>query len=530
MRHTSLPAINLTNPNPKLIICSALLRQQQRKSTPQRRTSLLDHILRAALFSLALYALLVCPSDTTLSSPTCRAIHSWRLTLEPRLTPPIQHILAHPRIAPLVATIKPHVDRVSPVWVQVQNATGPRLRALRVRTRRWSKPYVRKLQLEYDARVKPYVARLQPYVDLAKPHVYEAQRRLQRAWLGVEPHLRRAQVLVLEFIENVLKPFVENTVKPFFEHTVKPFYDTTIKPKLLDPVWAHAQAVPGWLDARFGDRVRDLKRTYVDEQLGKMRAKIEEFGGRGRGSSAYDVQHEKTATETITETGTNPTGGPTATVLSAKEKVTAVVESLLSRATASSSSSSPSSSSSSSSSVSVSSSVPLASSISSLAAPSVATSVADEVIPSAVIEDIAPSVVSVVSVVSASTAAVESTAAAPPAEPHSTASSSVVSATPEVEHVQAILSSDPDTEGGSNTVDAAVPEPAVEPEPEPEPEEDPLDFLASFTSSPSDTENTPSPVAEAPQAEYTPPNALRTRPPNSREEGRHRAPDGRLGG
>lgn len=206
---------------------------------------------------------------------------------------PINAVLQHPSVQPIVQTVTPHyheaVRRTTPVLQSIQENTGPRIRALRAKTRALSKPYFRKIQLEYDARAGPYVAKLEPYYIIA-------QHNINRGWVLAQTHLgpqvSRAQVIARDQWEN------------------------TIVPKVLIPAWEQLQLLPVWFEARFGDQTRALKSTYVDAQIKKMHSKIQELSGRSA----------------VISTSTSSSSTPRASVIS--EKVSSVVQSIKSRATA----------------------------------------------------------------------------------------------------------------------------------------------------------------------------------------------------
>lgn len=208
------------------------------------------------LLSLAVYALLVCPSDTRLESPTCRAIHSWRLTLQPYVVKPFNSLASHPSVQPVIQTVKPRyneaVRRATPLLRTIQKTVGPRIQALRVRTREVSYPYVRRLRHEYDIRLQPYVAQFEPYYRITHHYLTKRAAVIQAK---LRPFIDHAQITILEQWEN------------------------TIKPNVLIPVWGCLLDVPVWLDTRFGDQARSLKSTYIDAQIKKMRSKFEELGG-----------------------------------------------------------------------------------------------------------------------------------------------------------------------------------------------------------------------------------------------------------
>jgi hypothetical protein len=266
-----------------------------RRST--KPTSLLDRILSNILLSLAIYALLVCPSDTRLESPTCRAIHSWRLTLAPYVVKPVISLASHPSVQPVIQTVKPHYDeavrRATPALRTIQKTVGPHIQTLRVRTRAVSQPYIRRLQLEYDTHLQPYVSQIEPYYR-------STHRYLVRRWVAIRaelgPFVDRVQIFVLGQWEN------------------------TIKPKVLVPAWECLQDVPVWLDTRFGDQARSLKSTYIDEQIKKMHSKIEELG-----------RHSTVSAVISTTTSSSVTDSPRVRVIS--EKVSSAVEDIKSRAT-----------------------------------------------------------------------------------------------------------------------------------------------------------------------------------------------------
>lgn len=260
-------------------------------------TSFLDRILRTILLSLAIYALLVCPSDTRLESPTCRAIHSWRLTLEPYVLKPVISLASHSSVQPVIQKVKPHYDeavrRATPILRTIQRTVEPRIHALRSRTRSVSQPYIRTLQLEYDSRLQPYVAHFEPYYRTTHRYTIRQWAAI-RAELG--PFIGRARIFLLGQWEN------------------------TIKPKVLVPAWECLQGVPVWLDMRFGDQARSLKSTYIDEQIKKMHSKIEELGSHSTVSGVIP-----------TATTSSMIGSPRVGVIS--EMVSSAVEGIESRAT-----------------------------------------------------------------------------------------------------------------------------------------------------------------------------------------------------
>ena len=81
--------------------------------------------------------------------------------------------------------------------------------------------------------------------------------------------------------------------------------------------WEQLQLLPGWVDDQVGDHVRALKSTYIDAQLGKMYAKIEELSGRSMVASVKS-----------TTTSSTPST-PVISVVS--EKASSVVESVISK-------------------------------------------------------------------------------------------------------------------------------------------------------------------------------------------------------
>ena len=233
---------------------------------PTKPSHLLDYVLYGFILSLVVYALLGCPSDTRLESPICRAIQSWRLTLEPYVVKPINSLTSHPSIQPVIRTIKPRynkaVRRATPILRAIQKTVGPRIQALRARTRAVSQPYIRRLQLEYNIRLRSYVAQIEPYYRVPRRH-------LVKQWTVFQAELRplvdRAQIFMLERWEN------------------------TIKPNALIPAWECIRSVPVWLDSRFGEKARSLKSAYIDEQIKKMRSKFEELAGRSTASTSIST-------------------------------------------------------------------------------------------------------------------------------------------------------------------------------------------------------------------------------------------------
>ncbi|KAF8318661.1 hypothetical protein DL93DRAFT_328831 [Clavulina sp. PMI_390] len=389
-------------------------------SRPKKKTSFVDHVIRAGLVSFALWAAWVCPSDTRLENPSCRAIESWRLTIAAQLKEPVQTLLSHPSIEPVITTITPHyhqaVRLTTPIVRSIQVKAAPHLHALTAQVDELSKPYVRKAQVEYDARVRPYVEQVQPYYDVTSDHV-------QRGWVLAQTHLG---------------PHVSHAQK-----IAKEQWEVTIYPKVVIPAWEQLQLLPGWVDDQVGDHVRGLKSTYIDAQLGKMWAKIEELSGR---STVASVKSTSTSSSPST---------PVISVLS--KKASSVVESVISQVRASTS--------------------------------SVEEKVAATTL--TVVEDAAP------------TTAVP-TSSMPSAEPEPTPTSATLSV---AESIEPSISSSTAPASSSVAPVAStpeLPEETVEADPveeaaDPEPEEDPLAFLEEFTA-PSTTA-----VAEPVQQTWTPP-------------------------
>lgn len=186
---------------------------------------------------------------------------------------PVNALLEYPSIQPVVQTVSPHyheaVRRATPVVKAVQARADPHVRALSARTQTLAAPYVKRVELEYYARVYPYVLKVQP-------HYRVAARYTQAGWKTVQtrlgPHVSRAQIVAVKQ------------------------WHSTIVPKVLVPVWEQLQLLPALLEARFGDQARALKSTYVDAQLTKMSVKIKELSGRATHNTAVISSTSSTST------------------------------------------------------------------------------------------------------------------------------------------------------------------------------------------------------------------------------------------
>ncbi|KAF9519492.1 hypothetical protein BS47DRAFT_1379281 [Hydnum rufescens UP504] len=238
------------------------------KTRQRKRKSFFDHFLRGVFVSLTIYYVLVCPEDTRLENPTCRKLHDVRKALEPIIFTPINLAFSHPAVSPYVNVVKPHINeaiRLTSPYVQLTRAAiYPRYIILQRKLVPYFLPYTRRLEQEYDARVRPYISRVEPYIRQAqrhaRPYLDRTSLALKQSYAKSLPYLRRAWFLAIE-------------------------YWTKAQPYLV-PIWEQIKEGPQWFIKHLGPRVAHLKSEYVDVQIRKIWAKIEELGGDRHTSKA----------------------------------------------------------------------------------------------------------------------------------------------------------------------------------------------------------------------------------------------------
>lgn len=178
-----------------------------------------------------------------LRSPVCRALTEYRrLILEPYVYPPIRTALDHPSIAPHIQRAQPYYHRAVQTtipWIhrgkyEWRTKVAPRIRWLQLRAR----PYVQRVERQYDATLGPYVRQasdvVAQYKGVAQPYVRAAILRTRRKWSRVSPFVR--------------------------------------------PLWRGASHVPSVLARVIGKPLGDAKRQWVDPQVAKIWAAVVEKG------------------------------------------------------------------------------------------------------------------------------------------------------------------------------------------------------------------------------------------------------------
>lgn len=203
---------------------------------------------------------------------------------------PARYIAAHPKVAPYVDAARPHVEnaiRVSRPVLQktsdiVVDVVLPRWHIFRQKATPYIQPYTHRLHVEYEARAQPYVLRAQVYFRRVQPYVNTGIARSKNAYRIIAPRVK----YLIKLASAQWK---------------------TVKPHLL-PLWAQAEKLPEWLLIHVGGPLLELKGQYVDTQIGKIWAKIEELGGETSHSVKAVVSSASiTSTAQITSSTVAPT-------------------------------------------------------------------------------------------------------------------------------------------------------------------------------------------------------------------------------
>ncbi|EJD43697.1 hypothetical protein AURDEDRAFT_114512 [Auricularia subglabra TFB-10046 SS5] len=167
----------------------------------------------------AIYILAVCPSDSRLEHPICRALDSYQTYIPySYLRYKLDNALEHPYVAPVVHQTAPYYHKavhastplVNQVQTQWKRHVVPTVSRTVTRMERWATPYALAAADAWHLRVDPYTYRLgralRPYRRQAEKYTLITIRRMYLAWRAAEPRLTAAWDALMTIPPMVLKP------------------------------------------------------------------------------------------------------------------------------------------------------------------------------------------------------------------------------------------------------------------------------------------------------------------------------------
>lgn len=165
----------------------------------------------------AIYILAVCPSDSRLEHPICRALDSYQTYIPYKyLRYKLDNALGHPYVAPVVHQTAPYYHKAvhasTPLVMQAQTRwkrhVVPTVSRTASRMERWATPYALAAADAWHLRVDPYTYRLgralRPYRRQAEKYTLITIRRMYLAWRAAEPRLTAAWEALMTVPPKVL--------------------------------------------------------------------------------------------------------------------------------------------------------------------------------------------------------------------------------------------------------------------------------------------------------------------------------------
>ncbi|TFK39462.1 hypothetical protein BDQ12DRAFT_681825 [Crucibulum laeve] len=265
-----------------------------KKSKSPSSPSLIDRLFLPILAAIFLYALAVCPSDTSNSHALCRSLSTYRRTiLEPYVLPPLRAVVTHPAVQEQYYThVAPHVHHAQEV----------------------AAPYVLQAQ-KIEAKARPHVVRVARATKSTAEKVWEGTLRpyytravVPRYRMFIAPHLDKYTAVAHEYIHH-LQPHIHayshlvkqkyHSIRPYFVNAYDAVYPhihnayTTARPHALN-AWSRARPflckawkytliqtrvalrVLGVQIHRAGREVGNARKQYVDPHVRQIWEKVVE--------------------------------------------------------------------------------------------------------------------------------------------------------------------------------------------------------------------------------------------------------------
>ncbi|KAF8329484.1 uncharacterized protein EI90DRAFT_3062791 [Cantharellus anzutake] len=249
-----------------------------KKRSPQKTSfkRFKRHLFWPFIFALG-YLAIVCPSKPD-SNICIRSSVYWD-SVKTHSTPAIQYVISHPSVEPYVQKLEPHCDRITrffaPAFNQFRGVLGPIVVKIEyffnTKVGPHIQPYIRKAQLQFDARVRPLylkyaeprISRWRHFVTKASPYFERTRFALQQSWYRAQPYIRKVQFYLIK---------AWNAVRPH-----------------LSVLLEKLNGIPLWAKQRFGPTVYQVYKTYVEPQIRKISAKIDELGSRGGNTTPSSI-------------------------------------------------------------------------------------------------------------------------------------------------------------------------------------------------------------------------------------------------
>ena len=220
----------------------------------RRSLNTLEVLLRIFFLLLSIYSVLVCPKDTKNESAVCHKLSVARERIfDPYILPPIRFVANHPAVAPHIAHAKPHIKNTYDVVSTQYDALYKKLEVA-------ARPYIVQMQREYNIRLRPQIRVMQynwrRYRRQAQPYINQAYAVGFRLWIRTEPY--------------------------------------------VTPVLAKVEEAPALASLYLVRPLEEAKQKWVDPQLRKIVAKVEEMNASVVSEEASTVA--SAAEDTITPT------------------------------------------------------------------------------------------------------------------------------------------------------------------------------------------------------------------------------------
>ncbi|KAG9123335.1 hypothetical protein FRC07_015075 [Ceratobasidium sp. 392] len=238
------------------------------KRKNRQTTTFFDQVVRFIAIAFIIFTINKCHNDTELKSPVCQAVQ--QRILQPFMIKPLNAIVAHPAIAPVIESTKP-------LYEQAVVA---------------SQPLVRQAQRVYITRIAPHVAQFEKDT---RPYVRNLQLHYAR---NVAPYVRMVQLWITR-LEHALEPYVNQAIAALIRFWVE------IQPKLI-PLIEESKFIPEWVREHALIPLLQLREQYVDTHVYKMLQTVEEFG-ESRDTKSLKSENHVTPTATSVPSSTPAT-------------------------------------------------------------------------------------------------------------------------------------------------------------------------------------------------------------------------------
>src|SRR5258708_6196369 len=233
--------------------------------------------------------MIVCPSKP--ESSLCIHSSTYLNTLKTHTTPPIQYVLSHPFVAPYVQKIEPayrHVSRyTSPVLDKLKSITGPIIlrieNVLDEKIGQYIRPYVHKASLQFNARYKYYVRYARPYINQGRRLALRMSPYIEHTKFALQQSRYKAQL----FIHHAQLYGARGWI------IVRPY---------LIVVLEKMNEVPVWVRRRLGPLICQVYKTYIEPQIRKILAKVDELSNSSGKGTLNTTPPSKTVPSSLSST------------------------------------------------------------------------------------------------------------------------------------------------------------------------------------------------------------------------------------